>query len=62
MTNPRITNLKIQNFGCIGANGISVDIDKIVVLIGPNNSGKSTILRAFEVVTECLKLDQDDFF
>jgi putative ATP-dependent endonuclease of OLD family len=62
MANPRITNLKIKNFGCIGANGISVDIDKIVVLIGPNNSGKSTILRAFEVVTECLKLDQDDFF
>lgn len=62
MSNPRITNLRIKNFGCIGESGVSVDIDKIVVLIGPNNAGKSTILRAFEVVTDCLKLEQDDFF
>jgi putative ATP-dependent endonuclease of OLD family len=62
MSNPRITNLKIKNFGCIGATGVSVDIDRIVVLIGPNNAGKSTILRAFEVVTDSLKLEQDDFF
>jgi putative ATP-dependent endonuclease of OLD family len=62
MTNPRISNLVIRNFGCIGPGGVSVDIDKIVILIGANNTGKSTILRAFEVVTDCLKLEQDDFF
>lgn len=62
MANPRVTNLRIKNFGCIGESGVSIDIDKIVVLIGPNNAGKSTVLRAFEVVTECSKLDQDDFF
>jgi putative ATP-dependent endonuclease of OLD family len=62
MTNPRISNLSIRNFGCIGPQGVSVDIDKIVILIGANNAGKSTILRAFEVVTDCLRLEQDDFF
>lgn len=62
MTNPRISNLAIKNFGCIGPQGVSVDIDKIVILIGANNAGKSTVLRAFEVVTDCLRLEQDDFF
>jgi len=58
---PKIKKLIIKNFGCIGANEVTVDIDKIVVLVGANNAGKSTILRAFEVVTDCLKLEQDDF-
>lgn len=61
MSIPKITKLLIKNFGCIGPEGIAVDIDKIVVLVGANNSGKSTILRAFEVVTEGQKLTQDDF-
>ena len=61
MPTPRITKLKIKNFGCIGTEGIEIDIDKIVVLVGANNAGKSTILRAFEVVADCLKLEQDDF-
>ncbi|MDF2077076.1 AAA family ATPase [Pseudomonas mendocina] len=61
MSIPKITKLLIKNFGCIGPEGVEVDIDKIVVLVGANNSGKSTILRAFEVVTEGQKLTQDDF-
>lgn len=61
MQNPKITKLIIKNFGCIGALGVAIDVDKIVVLVGANNSGKSTILRAFEVVTDNLKLEQDDF-
>lgn len=61
MANPKITKLKIENFGCIGTPGISVDIDKIVVLVGANNAGKSTILRVFEAVADCAKLDIDDF-
>ncbi|WP_027615246.1 MULTISPECIES: ATP-dependent endonuclease [unclassified Pseudomonas] len=61
MSIPKITKLLIKNFGCIGPEGIEVDIDKIVVLVGANNSGKSTILRAFEVVTEGQRLTQDDF-
>lgn len=62
MANPRIEKLIIKNFGCIGEQAVNVDIDKIVVLVGQNNAGKSTILRAFEVVTEGAKLSQDDFY
>lgn len=61
MPTPQITALKIKNFGCIGAQGISIDIDKIVILVGANNAGKSTILRAFEVVADSLKLNEDEF-
>ncbi|MCH1921656.1 ATP-binding protein [Shewanella sp. A3A] len=58
---PSIKKLKIKNFGCIGSQPVELDIDNIVVLVGPNNAGKSTILRAYEAVTDCLKLEQDDF-
>jgi putative ATP-dependent endonuclease of OLD family len=58
---PSIKKLKIKNFGCIGSDVVELDIDNIVVLVGPNNSGKSTILKAYEAVTDCLKLEQDDF-
>ncbi len=58
---PSIKKLKIKNFGCIGSEQVELDIDNIVVLVGPNNAGKSTILKAYEAVTDCLKLEQDDF-
>lgn len=58
---PSIKKLKIKNFGCIGAEPVELDIDNIVILVGPNNAGKSTILKAYEAVTDCLKLEQDDF-
>lgn len=61
MSGSTISKLIIRNFGCVGPEGVSVDIDKIVVLIGANNSGKSTILRAFEVITDSTKLTLDDF-
>lgn len=61
MSVPKINKLIIKNFGCIGDNEVSVDINKIVVIVGANNAGKSTILRAFEVVTDSLRLDLDDF-
>lgn len=61
MAIPKISKLIIQNFGCIGNAPVAIDIDKIVVLVGANNAGKSTVLRAFEVVTEGLKLELDDF-
>ena len=40
--------LKISNFGCIDEEGYEFEIDKIVVLIGANNVGKSTVLDAYE--------------
>jgi putative ATP-dependent endonuclease of OLD family len=59
---PSIKKLKINNFGCIGNYPVEIDIDNIVVLVGPNNAGKSTILRAYEAVTDCLKLQENDFY
>ena len=38
----KLIELQIKNFGCIDENGITIKIDDIVVLIGPNNVGKTT--------------------
>lgn len=43
----RLAALRIRNFECIGGDGVEVIIDDIVVLIGPNNAGKSAILDAY---------------
>jgi len=47
---PRLTKLIIRNFRCIGKTPVSIDLDQIVVLVGANNVGKSSILKAYEVV------------
>ncbi len=41
----RVKKLVIKNFRCIGSNPVEVDLDDIVVLVGPNNVGKSTLLQ-----------------
>lgn len=47
---PRLVKLIIKNFRCIGASPITIDLDDIVVLVGPNNVGKSSVLKAYEVI------------
>ncbi|EMY67777.1 ATP-dependent nuclease [Leptospira vanthielii] len=47
---PRLRSLSIKNFRSIGNDEIKIDLDDIVVLVGPNNAGKSSILRAYELV------------
>ncbi|MEO8801803.1 MAG: AAA family ATPase [Rudaea sp.] len=49
---PRLHKLTICNFRGIGTDPVSIELDDIVVLVGPNNAGKSSILRAYEVVME----------
>ena len=49
---PRLHKLVVWNFRSIGATPIEVDLDDIVVLVGPNNVGKSSILRAYEIVMQ----------
>lgn len=62
---PRLSKLSIKNFRCIGPMGVSIDLDDIVVLVGCNNSGKSSILKAYEIVmsqgSTKGKLSIDDF-
>jgi putative ATP-dependent endonuclease of OLD family len=50
LSHAKVKRLIIKNFRCIGKQPVSIDLDDIVVLVGPNNAGKSTILRAYEVV------------
>ena len=47
---PRLHKLTVRNFRAIGSEPVTLELDDIVVLVGANNSGKSSILRAYEVV------------
>jgi putative ATP-dependent endonuclease of OLD family len=47
---PRLTKLIVKNFRCIGKKPVEIDLDEIVVLVGANNVGKSSILKAYEIV------------
>lgn len=49
---PRLHRLTVRNFRGIGSDPVTIELDDIVVLVGPNNAGKSSILRAYEVVME----------
>jgi putative ATP-dependent endonuclease of OLD family len=61
----KLRSLSVRNFRCIGNNPVKVDLDDIVVLVGPNNSGKSSILRAYEIAmsegSNAGKLKPEDF-
>jgi putative ATP-dependent endonuclease of the OLD family len=62
---PRLLRLIIKNFRCIGAIPVTIDLDDIVVLVGPNNVGKSSVLKAYEVImsegSAAGQLSIDDF-
>lgn len=45
----KLVRMTVRNIGCIGNEGLTIDLDNIVCLVGRNNSGKSTILRAYEL-------------
>lgn len=45
----KLVSMKIRNIGCIGTEGITVALDDVVCIVGRNNSGKSTVLRAYEL-------------
>lgn len=47
---PRLHKLIIKNFRSIGSVPVEIELDDIVVLVGPNNCGKSSILRAYQTV------------
>ena len=43
---PRLHKLTVSNFRCIGSTPFEIELDDIVVLVGPNNCGKTTFLQA----------------
>lgn len=58
----RLAELIIENYRGIGE-PIRIKIDKIIVLIGNNNVGKSTIINAYEVFASMgSPLDIKDFY
>jgi putative ATP-dependent endonuclease of OLD family len=46
----RLSKLIVKNFRCIGATAVEIELNDIVVLVGGNNVGKSSILKAYEIV------------
>src|SRR5690606_19817711 len=45
----RLVRLSLKNIGCVGDEGLTIELDNIVCLVGRNNAGKSTVLRAYEL-------------
>lgn len=43
-----LNHIHVRNFGCL--ENVDVELAPLTVLIGPNDSGKSTVLRAIEVL------------
>lgn len=58
---PRLKKLEVRNFRAIGPDAVTLELDDVVVLVGPNNCGKSSILHAYEVVMEHKELTREDF-
>lgn len=45
----KLVRIIVRNIGCIGEQGVEIELDNIVCLVGKNNAGKSTVLRAYEL-------------
>ncbi|HHP2703574.1 TPA: ATP-dependent nuclease [Citrobacter freundii] len=57
----KLEKLIISNFRSIGAEPVSVELDDIVILVGGNNFGKSTILKAYQAAVNSEKISKEDF-
>lgn len=45
----KLVRITVRNIGCIGNDGVEIELDNVVCLVGKNNAGKSTVLRAYEL-------------
>lgn len=65
VTHSRIRRLVVKNFRCIGELGVNVILDEIVILVGANNTGKSAVLKAYEIALrsgeKAAELNIEDF-
>lgn len=57
----KLVRIRIKNIGCIGPAGLVLELDEIVCLVGPNNAGKSTVLRAYEAAVNAEPLTASEF-
>ncbi len=56
-----LVRMHVKNIGCIGNDGLTIELDEIVCLVGANNAGKTTVLRAYELAVKQAELKLDDF-
>jgi len=59
-TRSYLVKMKACNLGCIGPEGLDVSLDEIVCLVGANNTGKSTVLRAYEAAATGASLTPEE--
>ena len=57
----KLIKMRICNLRCIGPAGVEVAMDDIVCLVGPNNTGKTTVLRAYEAAVGNRQLSEHEF-
>ena len=57
----KLVKMRIENIGCIGPEGLEIKLNNIIVLVGENNTGKSTILRAYELAVGDENFTKEDF-
>lgn len=55
-----LRSMTIRHFGCIGPEELTIELNRIVCLVGANNAGKSTVLRAYELAVTGGKLEETD--
>lgn len=53
----KLVRITVRNIGCIGNDGVEIELDDVVCLVGKNNAGKSTILRAYELAKGSVGFD-----
>lgn len=56
----RLVRMSISNIGCVGPEGLTIELDDILCLVGPNNTGKSTVLRAYELAAGKAAFTEND--
>ncbi|WP_217482459.1 ATP-dependent nuclease [Burkholderia lata] len=57
MNRSKLVRITVRNIGCIGNDGVEIELDNVVCLVGKNNAGKSTILRAYELAKGSASFD-----
>ncbi|MFI8622556.1 ATP-dependent nuclease [Marinomonas sp. NPDC078689] len=57
----KLEKFVVKNFKSIGHQPVEIELDEIVILVGGNNYGKSTILKAYHAAVNSEKLTKDDF-
>lgn len=55
----KLVRITVRNIGCIGDEGVEIGLDNVVCLVGKNNAGKSTILRAYELAKGTAQFDEN---